>query len=156
MGGVGEAGNALGAEAGKKTKRLVLLHSTGQSGGEAGRGSQFDAADLLTPAFARGRYVVPKATDGDAKAAKRALPGTAWNKVGVKQQQQQASGSATGGQQQQQQPVAAMSSAPGATTSAAINSAALDAFLPQFASVSLAGGQPSRRATNRSSPRARE
>ena len=152
LGGAGDASNALGGEAGKKMKRLVLLHSTGQSGGEAGSGAQFDAADLLTPAFARGRYVVPKATDGDAKAAKRAPPGTAWNKVGV---QQQASGSATGGQQQQQ-PIAAMSSAPGSTTTAAINSAALDAFLPQFASVSLAGGQPSRRATNRSSPRARE
>ena len=153
MGGVGDASNALGGEAGKKTKRLVLLHSTGKSGGEAGRGAQFDAADLLTPAFARGRYVVPKASDGDARAAKRTPPGTAWNKVGV----QHASGSATGGQlQQQQQPVATMSSAPGSTPTAAINSAALDAFLPQFASVSLAGGQPSRRAANRSSPRARE
>ena len=151
LGGVGDA--TFGGEAGKKTKRLVLLHSTGQSGGEAARGAQFDAADLLTPAFVRGRYVVPKATDGDAKAAKRAPPGTAWNKVGV----QHASGSATGGQLQQQQPVATMSSStPGSTPTAAINSAALDAFLPQFASVSLAGGQPSRRATNRSSPRARE
>lgn len=150
LGGTGEANN--GGEAGKKTKRLVLLHSTGQSGGEAGRGAQFDAADMLTPAFARGRYVVPKATDGDSKAAKRAPPGTAWNKVGVKQPYS----NAMGGQSQQQQQSQQVSAGPGSTATSAINSDALDAFLPQFASVSLSSGQPSRRATNRSTPRARE